>query len=58
MILNNSNCYHAYVANDSRFDRIFCVGVTSTGIYCRAICIAKTPKETHGLFFKTAVGGR
>jgi AraC family transcriptional regulator of adaptative response / DNA-3-methyladenine glycosylase II len=45
--------YKALAARDSRFDGIFFVGVTSTGIYCRPICPAKTPKETNCRFFDT-----
>ena len=32
---------------------MFFVGVTSTGIYCRPICPAKTPKEANCRFFDT-----
>ena len=30
--------YKALTARDPRFDGIFFVGVTSTGVYCRPIC--------------------
>lgn len=43
--------YKALTARDSRFDGVFFVGVTSTGIYCRPICPAKTPKETNCRFY-------
>ena len=43
--------YKALTARDPRFDGIFFVGVTSTGIYCRPICPAKTPKQTNCRFF-------
>ncbi len=46
--------YHALITRDSRFDGIFFVGVTSTGIYCRPVCPAKKPKATNCLFFSTA----
>ena len=45
--------YNALTARDSRFDGVFFVGVTSTGIYCRPICPAKTPKEANCRFFDT-----
>ena len=32
--------YKALTARDPRFDGVFFVGVTSTGIYCRPICRA------------------
>ena len=45
--------YKALTARDRRFDGIFFVGVTSTGIYCRPICPVKTPKEANCLFFNS-----
>ena len=45
--------YRALSARDARFDGVFFVGVTSTGIYCRPICPAKTPKEANCRFFDT-----
>jgi AraC family transcriptional regulator of adaptative response / DNA-3-methyladenine glycosylase II len=45
--------YEALTARDPRFDGIFFVGVTSTGIYCRPICPAKTPKAANCRFFAT-----
>jgi AraC family transcriptional regulator of adaptative response / DNA-3-methyladenine glycosylase II len=46
--------YNALTARDSRFDGVFFVGVTSTGIYCRPICRVKTPKATNCRFFDSA----
>ena len=46
--------YKALTARDSRFDGIFFVGVTSTGIYCRPICTARTPKQANCRFFDSA----
>jgi AraC family transcriptional regulator of adaptative response / DNA-3-methyladenine glycosylase II len=46
--------YDAARARDSRFDGVFFVGVTSTGIYCRPICRVKTPKAANCRFFDTA----
>ncbi len=43
--------YKALTARDSRFDGVFFVGVTSTGIYCRPICPARTPREANCRFF-------
>jgi AraC family transcriptional regulator of adaptative response / DNA-3-methyladenine glycosylase II len=43
-------------ARDARFDGRFFVGVTSTGIYCRPICTARTPKRENCRFFTTAAG--
>ncbi len=46
--------YNALTARDARFDGVFFVGVTSTGIYCRPICRVKTPKAANCRFFATA----
>jgi AraC family transcriptional regulator of adaptative response / DNA-3-methyladenine glycosylase II len=46
--------YKALAARDPRFDGVFFVGVTSTGIYCRPICPVKTPKLANCRFFATA----
>lgn len=46
--------YRALSARDRRFDGVFFVGVTSTGIYCRPICPARTPKPEHCRFFPSA----
>jgi AraC family transcriptional regulator, regulatory protein of adaptative response / DNA-3-methyladenine glycosylase II len=46
--------YKALVARDRRFDGLFFVGVTSTGIYCRPICTARTPREANCRFFASA----
>lgn len=37
-------CYRAVCSRDARFDGQFFTAVTSTGIYCRPICPAPTPK--------------
>jgi AraC family transcriptional regulator, regulatory protein of adaptative response / DNA-3-methyladenine glycosylase II len=46
--------YAALAARDRRFDGVFFVGVTSTGIYCRPICPARTPKAANCRFFNSA----
>ena len=46
--------YSAVASRDPRFDGVFYVGVTSTGIYCRPICPAKTPKASNCRFFRSA----
>lgn len=45
--------YRAYLARDPRFDGVFFMGVTSTGIYCRPICPAKTVKPANCRFFES-----
>lgn len=46
--------YAAYAARDARFDGVFYIGVTSTGIYCRPVCTARTPKPANCRFFDSA----
>jgi AraC family transcriptional regulator of adaptative response / DNA-3-methyladenine glycosylase II len=53
-MLLHSDCYHALAARDARFDGRFFVAVKSTGIYCRPICSARTPRESSCLFVETA----
>ncbi|MEO6213413.1 MAG: AlkA N-terminal domain-containing protein, partial [Vicinamibacterales bacterium] len=45
--------YAALRAHDARFDGVFFVGVTSTGIYCRPICPAKAVKAANCRFFRS-----
>lgn len=46
--------YAAFLAKDARFDGRFFVGIASTGIYCRPVCRARTPKEANCTFYRTA----
>lgn len=46
--------YNAYASRDPRFDGVFFVGVTSTKIYCRPVCPAKTPRKKNCRFFSSA----
>ena len=43
-------CWRAVVARDARFDGRFFTGVTSTGIYCRPVCPARTPRRENVTF--------
>lgn len=54
MSLDQDACYRALVAHDSRFDGVFYVGVTTTGIYCRPVCRARTPGRDRCEFFRHA----
>jgi AraC family transcriptional regulator of adaptative response / DNA-3-methyladenine glycosylase II len=54
MKLDNETCYRALGARDSRFDGLFFVGVTTTGIYCRPVCPARTPRADRCRFFDHA----
>src|SRR6187455_1501399 len=53
MLPDSDKLYRALAARDPRFDGVFFVAVTSTGIYCRPICPAKTPREANCRFFNT-----
>lgn len=46
--------WQALTSRDSRFDGLFFVGVTSTGIYCRPICPVKVPMLKNCRFFSSA----
>ncbi|MFN8145865.1 MAG: Ada metal-binding domain-containing protein [Candidatus Nanopelagicales bacterium] len=43
--------YQALAARDRRFDGRIWFGVTSTGVYCRPVCPAQTPKAANVRFF-------
>lgn len=44
-------CRKARLARDARFDGQFFTGVLTTGIYCRSICPAVSPKEENVRYF-------
>jgi AraC family transcriptional regulator of adaptative response / DNA-3-methyladenine glycosylase II len=52
--LDPEACYRAVVARDARFDGLFFVGVTTTGVYCRPLCPARTPGRDRCRFFRRA----
>ena len=54
VLLDPDVCYRALQTRDARFDGRFFTAVTSTGIYCRPICPARTPMRKHCRFFSTA----
>lgn len=54
MTRDTAALYNALVSRDPRFDGVFYIGVTSTGIYCRPVCTAKTPKAANCRFFDSA----
>lgn len=53
-MLDAETCHAACDAKDRRFDGRFYVGVKSTGIYCRCICPARTPKRVNRTFWPSA----
>lgn len=54
MPLDDMVCHRALRSRDPRFDGRFFVGVTTTGIYCRPVCPARTPAAANCRFFVTA----
>jgi AraC family transcriptional regulator, regulatory protein of adaptative response / DNA-3-methyladenine glycosylase II len=46
--------YQAVLTHDPRFDGVFFVGVSTTRIYCRTICRAKTPQKKNCTFYPSA----
>ena len=55
---STGTCYRALQSRDARFDGRIFVGVTSTGIYCRPICPARTPKPENCRFFASAAAAQ
>src|SRR3569833_1395580 len=45
MLLDAARLYEALKTHDRRFDGLFFVGVRTTGIYCRPVCPARTPRR-------------
>jgi AraC family transcriptional regulator of adaptative response / DNA-3-methyladenine glycosylase II len=54
MELDRRACDRARRARDARFDGRFFIAVTSTGIYCRPICPARSPKDANVRYYATA----
>ena len=54
MELDRFVCDRARRSRDARFDGRFFIGVTSTKIYCRPICPARSPKDENIRYFPTA----
>ena len=52
--LDPEHCYPALLARDARFDGLWFVGVSSTGIYCRPICRVRAPRRENCTFFASA----
>jgi len=52
--IDGQAAYEALTSRDPRFDGVFYVGVTSTGVYCRPICPVRTPQRKNCRFFASA----
>jgi AraC family transcriptional regulator, regulatory protein of adaptative response / DNA-3-methyladenine glycosylase II len=51
-------CYRALKSRDARFDGLLYVGVTSTGIYCRPVCPARSVKFENCRFYGSAAAAQ
>ena len=47
-------CQRAMRARDPRFDGVFFVGITTTGVYCRPVCPSRVARPSHRRFFESA----
>jgi AraC family transcriptional regulator of adaptative response / DNA-3-methyladenine glycosylase II len=56
--LDRDLCYRALRARDARFDGRLFVAVRTTGIYCRPICPARTPKVENVTFYASAAAAQ
>ena len=54
MELDADICYRAVKSRDARFDGRFFTGVKTTGIYCRPVCPAVTPRRQNVEFYQCA----
>ncbi len=54
MPLDPETCYRAFESRDARFDGRFFTAVRTTGIYCRPICPAPTPRRRNVEFVPSA----
>jgi AraC family transcriptional regulator, regulatory protein of adaptative response / DNA-3-methyladenine glycosylase II len=58
MDMDRIACYRAISTRDARFDGRLFVGVKTTGIYCRPICPARTPKFENVMFYASAAAAQ
>lgn len=54
MLTTHEQYYRALLEKDSRYEGLFFVGVTTTGVFCRPTCPARKPKRENCDFFETA----
>ena len=58
MVDDFERCYGAVLARDARFDGWFVTAVSSTHIYCRPSCPARTPSRQNVRFYPSAAGAQ
>lgn len=57
-LMDRDACYRVLQTRDARFDGRLFVGVSSTGIYCRPVCPARTPLSRNCQFFASAAAAQ
>jgi AraC family transcriptional regulator, regulatory protein of adaptative response / DNA-3-methyladenine glycosylase II len=58
MVHDFERCYLAVLGRDARFDGWFVTAVTSTHIYCRPSCPARTPERRNVRFYSSAAAAQ
>lgn len=58
IIFDPEICYSAIQSRDPRFDGRLFTAVRTTGIYCRPICPARTPKRENVTFYPSAAAAQ
>jgi AraC family transcriptional regulator of adaptative response / DNA-3-methyladenine glycosylase II len=58
MQLDPAVCYRALQSRDARFDGRFFTAVRSTGVYCRPVCPARTPRRENCVFLPCAAAAQ
>jgi AraC family transcriptional regulator of adaptative response / DNA-3-methyladenine glycosylase II len=58
MDMDHEACYRAISQRDARFDGRFFTGVKTTGVYCRPVCPARTPRSENVVFYPTAAAAQ
>lgn len=58
MDLDHDACYRAVSTRDARFDGKIFIAVKTTGIYCRPICPARTPRRENVTFYPSAAAAQ
>ena len=58
MDLDDDACYRAFTMRDARLDGRIFGAVRTTGIYCRPVCPARTPKRENIRFYPSAAAAQ
>jgi AraC family transcriptional regulator, regulatory protein of adaptative response / DNA-3-methyladenine glycosylase II len=58
MVIDSDAAYRALQGRDARFDGVFFAAVSTTGIYCRPSCPARTPQRSNVSFLPTSAAAQ